>query len=60
MQILSESLQDTDFNPSEYAKEMVEYHTEQLQACMKVYNATSKQVQKHQTMLDYYQKQLGK
>ena len=57
---MSELQKDTDFSPSEHAREMVKYHTEQLEHCMKIYNKTSKQVQKHETMLSYYQQQLGK
>ena len=55
---MSESKKVTDFNPRAYAEEMIKHHTVQLDACMKVYNKTSKQVQKHQTMLTYYQQQL--
>ena len=57
---LSESKETTEFNPQQYAESMVKYHSEQLQHCLQIYNKTSKQVQKHETMLQYYQQQINK
>ena len=53
-----ESTENTEFTLAEHAKEQVEYRTQLLKDLSLIYESTSKEIRKQQTMLSYYQKQL--
>ena len=44
---------------TEYYQEQIEHRIELLKKLELIYNKTHKEIRKHQTMLDYYRKQLG-